>query len=53
MLKTLRFEIESTPESLINFAIYDQADPASSLYLVTLNKDSFELIQTQQNLLIE
>ena len=47
MLKTLRFEIELTPEKLINFSIYDQQDPASSLYLVTLNNDSFELIQTQ------
>jgi hypothetical protein len=41
MEKNLRFELEITHDNLLNLAIYDQIDPASSLYLVTLNKESF------------
>lgn len=47
MMRTLRFEIEISTDNLLNLAIYDQQDPAGSLYLVTLNKEAFDLIQSQ------
>lgn len=53
MEKWFRFEIEVTNENLMHMSIYNPQDPNSTLYLVTLNKDSFELIQQQQNLVIE
>jgi len=53
MQKFLRFELESTPDNLLNLAIYDQQDPANSLYLVSLNREAFDVIQNQQNLVIE
>jgi hypothetical protein len=53
MQKFLRFELETTPDNLLNLAIYDQQDPANSLYLVSLNRASFDMIQNQQNLVIE
>ena len=53
MQKHLRFELETTPDNLLNLAIYDQQDPANSLYLVSLNRAAFDMIQNQQNLVIE
>jgi hypothetical protein len=44
MEKTLRFELELTSDNLLNLAVYDQNEPATSLYLTTINKESFELI---------
>jgi hypothetical protein len=44
MERWLRFEIEVTPENLVHMSIYNPQDPTAALFLVTLNKDSFELI---------
>ncbi len=35
--KQLKFEIETTPDLLVNIAIYEQQDPAATLYLTTLD----------------
>jgi hypothetical protein len=34
-------------------AIYDTADPGSTLYLATLDRESFHQMSAQQNLVIE
>ena len=49
----LRFEIEITSGNMLNVSLFDQADPAQTLYLATLDNESFQMIQAQQNLVIE
>jgi hypothetical protein len=53
MEKWMRFELELTPDNMIHIAIYDTSDPVNSLFFCVINKEKFEMIQAQQNLVIE
>lgn len=45
--------MEVTASNMLNVTLFDQKNPEATLYLATLDKDSFALIQAQQNLVIE
>ena len=52
-MRWLRLEIEVTSANMLNVTLFDQKNPESTLFLATLDKDSFTMIQAQQNLVIE
>jgi hypothetical protein len=52
-VKWLRLEIEVTSNNMLNVTLFDQKNPEATLFLATLDKDSFAMIQAQQNLVIE